>query len=264
KASNPALSTPPAAGRQGPGAAGRGRDGRGPMATITVRRETPLPIPDSPRRGAPAVQEGPMDLQFKYRYLPHGAAFQAAQGPRPAGAPPRQLHDNELVVDVGGTTWGYNGEARAVLDHHFFRPEGQFPSATAAVLHKAALIREHFQGRTGEFWLVAHRDPDFDAFAAMYLARGVLLGEVPADRWGHFGLKPEGWFPSQRGEVNWFDPAVAELPDERRWPVLVAAYAACVDNSRRLYCPRSRALHSVLYAALLRKRPYYAADNGAV
>src|SRR5262249_52618884 len=88
--------------------------------------------------------------------------------------------------------------------------------------------------------------------------------EVPADRWGDFGLNPEGWFPSQRGEINWFDPAVAELPDERRWPVLVAAYAACVDNSRRLYCPRSRALHSVLYAALLRKRPYYAADKGAV
>ena len=78
----------------------------------------------------------------------------------------------------GVKCWGPDGEGAAVLDHHFYREEGQFPSASSAVLHNAARIYETF-GRppvdkegaaagSSVFWLVTHRQPDFDAFCAMY------------------------------------------------------------------------------------------------
>ena len=45
--------------------------------------------------------------------------------------------------------------------------------------------------------------------------------------------------------------------------LLLARYAAHVDNARRIFVPRERALHSVLYAAILRGRPYLSTDSGA-
>src|SRR5690242_6386674 len=77
-----------------------------------------------------------------------------------------------VVTDVGGTCCS-GSEPLAVIDHHFSR-QGQFPSASAAVLHKAKLIRDRFAGQEGIFWLVTHRLPDFDAFCSMYLARWIL------------------------------------------------------------------------------------------
>ncbi len=202
--------------------------------------------------------------QFKYRFVPFGTRFAPAPGaPRTdASERPTALHENELALDVGGVCWGYDGELLSVLDHHFHRPTGQFPSAAAAVLHNAQRIHDRLAGHDGDVWLVAHQQPDFDAFAAMYLARCILTGEAPTEGWEEFGIGPEGWFRGAR-EINWFMPHVAHLPDERRWPVLLAAYAACVDNCRRLSSPKNRSLHSILYAALRRGRNYADETSGA-
>ncbi len=115
-------------------------------------------------------------MNFKYRYVPFGTNFLAHAGTRIDGqAEEAWLFENELVVDVGGVSWGYANEERSILDHHFFRTEGQYPSAAAAVLHQAHRICERFQHlRDSEthFWLVTHKSPDFDAFCSMYLAAG--------------------------------------------------------------------------------------------
>lgn len=84
-------------------------------------------------------------MQFRYRFVPYGTRFVAAKGERHArGAnhAERELFENELAADVGGSCWGHDGETLPVLDHHFYRGDGQFPSATSAVLHHAARIRE--------------------------------------------------------------------------------------------------------------------------
>ena len=136
-------------------------------------------------------------MQFKYRYVAYGTSFVAASGQRKAvDAPPDKLYENELVVDVGGVCWGVGGEQRSVIDHHFHRSENQFPSASAAVLHNATRIWSRFAGRGGDgdtFWFVTHREPDFDAYCAMYLAREILLSGIPFDGWEAFGLDAEGW-----------------------------------------------------------------------
>ena len=198
-------------------------------------------------------------MDFQYRYVPFGASFKKAGGVREdARTEPTQLFENELVVDTGGVCWGHNGEDRAIIDHHFVRGDGrQFPSASAAVLHKADAIRERFQ-TTGRLWLVTHTLPDFDAFCSMFLARALLSGEIPSDGWDTLGVRAEGW----AGEFDWFRPDAAGIPKDRRAAVLLAAYASCVDNCKRIACPRHRSLHSVLYAALARGRDFPA--SGAV
>src|SRR5580698_3684799 len=136
-------------------------------------------------------------MQFRYRFVPFGTRFIAAAGERrEAGGPHplRELHVNELAADVGGACWGHAGESEAVLDHHFYRDGGQFPSAATAVLHNAARIRERFAGRPDTdpnhtIWLVTHREPDFDAFASLYLARAVIAGDLPSDGWEGLGLR---------------------------------------------------------------------------
>jgi hypothetical protein len=229
-------------------------------------------------------------MNFFYRFVPYGTRFVDQEGQRQgtnaeagranrdgrgesaaadmagreAAERRRRLYRNELAVDVGGECWGYAGSDRAVVDHHFFRTDGgQFPSASAGVLHRASLIRSRFAEDSGDFWLVAHRNPDFDAFCAMYLARCLLEGEIAHDGWEEFGLRPDGWFGGPE-EIAWTNPHIERLPAERRWPVLLAAFASCVDLGRRLSCPREQSLHSVLYAALVRGRAYRGESSGAV
>jgi hypothetical protein len=150
----------------------------------------------------------------------------------------------------------------AVLDHHFYRDRGQFPSATSAVLHNAARIRERFAARHDTVWLVTHREPDFDAFASLYLARSVIAGDLPADGWEGLGLRPDGWHAG-RNEIDWFRPDAANLPADRRWAVFIGAEAARVDNCRLPQCPAQGTLHAVLYAALQRGRDYRSESSGA-
>jgi hypothetical protein len=201
---------------------------------------------------------------FKYRFVRFGTRFSSAPGARTdPTTEPAALHENELAVDVGGVCWGLDGETLPVLDHHFHRAMGQYPSAAVAVIHNAQRIYDRLAGDGKEIWLVAHQQPDFDAFTAMYLACQIIAGEVPAEGWEQFGVCAEGYCPGPRS-IDWFQPRTDNLPPERRWPVLLAACAACVDHCRRMACPQHRSLHSVLYAALQRGRDYLSASSGAV
>ncbi len=201
---------------------------------------------------------------FKYRFVRFGTRFTSADGPRlDRSADPAALHRNELAVDVGSVCWGLDGETLPVLDHHFHRAAGQYPSAAAAVLHNAHNIHELLANRDDEIWLVSHQQPDFDAFSAMYLARQIIAGDVPAEGWEPFGICADGPCAGSRA-IDWFQPRTDTLPPDRRWPVLLAANAACVDHCRRMSCPKHRSLHSILYAALLRGRNYLDESSGAV
>jgi hypothetical protein len=203
-------------------------------------------------------------MRFRYRFVGYGTRFSPASGTRPdRDSDPGKLYENELALDIGGVCMDSSDAELPVIDHHFFRESGQFPSASAAVLHKATIIAKRFGEREDDFWLVSHRNPDFDAFCAMYLARCILEGKIPADGWEALGLDPAGWLNSP-AEIDWFKPEVDTWPSERRWPALLAAYAACVDNCRRIGCRKERALHSILYAAIHRGRDHGAEDDGAL
>ncbi len=207
-----------------------------------------------------------MALTFRYRFVDFGTVFAGEEGIRgetQGSERPSTLFSNELVTDVGGLC--LNGDERlAVIDHHFTR-DAQFPAASAAVLHKAELIRSRFSGqRDGVFWLVTHKQPDFDAFCSMYLARWILEDEAAVVDWHDCGLHPDGWLDfAERRKIHWFAPDLQSVAAERRWPLLMASYASIVDNGQHFPCPRNRALHSVLYAALKRGRDYLAETSGA-
>ncbi|MGC2110967.1 MAG: hypothetical protein WA655_15705 [Candidatus Korobacteraceae bacterium] len=207
-----------------------------------------------------------MEFNFRYRYVDFHTVFIGDPGVRSveAGAEsPGTLYANELATDVGRTCWDRN-EPLAVLDHHFPR-DGQFPSASAMVLHKAKLIREKFSAHPSDvIWLVSHKEPDFDAFCSLYLARWIIEDpNAPAD-WQAYGLHPDGCFdpPGALG-IDWFDSHFHHVPVELRWAVQLACYAALIDDKRRIFCPRGRGLHSILYAALERGRDYLSQTSGA-
>jgi|GEM_PF-1651650 len=205
-------------------------------------------------------------MPFRYRYAPFGTKFEPHPGLRPVEGPVAadHLYDNEVVVDVGGACWDSSGANRGVLDHHFLlKDTGKqpFPSAAAAVLHQASLIGAAYKNLFDTVWLVSHQQPDFDATCAMFLARSVIEGSIPADGWEQFGLRPDRWVPGYE-VIDWFQPRVPEAP-ERRWPILLAAYAAAVDNCRRIRCPRERSLHSILYTARERRGKAYFEKEGA-
>ena len=122
-------------------------------------------------------------MEFRYRYVPFGTHFTGAPGVRTARPSPgldeSKLYENELAVDVGGGfAWAATAPSLPVIDHHFFR-DGQFPSAAAAVLHKAGEIYDRFLQVDDPIWLVTHRQPDFDAFCAMYLAQASCKVAIP-------------------------------------------------------------------------------------
>ena len=206
-----------------------------------------------------------MALTFRYRYVDFGTRFSG--DPRLRGDSttdaPGTLFANELVTDVGGTCWGTN-EPLAIIDHHF-SGEGQFPSASAAVLHKAKLIRDRFGNPpTDVLWLVSHKDPDFDAFCSIYLARWIIESSDGVVDWKDFGLHPDGWLDlPQRTKIDWFNPNPAAAPAELRWPLLLAGYASALDSRRPIACPRRHQLNSVLLAALQRGRDYLSETSGA-
>ncbi len=207
-----------------------------------------------------------MTLNVRYRFVDFGTAFTSDPRPREettAYDSPATLHSNELATDVGATCWGPN-ETLTVIDHHFLR-DGQFPSASAAVLHKANLIRERFAHQPHPLlWLVTHTQPDFDALCSMYLARWIVEAPDAFTDWQRYGLHPDAWLAAANGrKFDWFHPDVTAVPAEHRWPLLLASYASLLDNSGPITCPRQRALHSVLYAAIQRGRDYLSPTSGA-
>lgn len=206
-----------------------------------------------------------MAPDFRYRYVDFGTIFTGDPGNRNAQnatESPGTLFANELATDVGGTCWGSN-EPLAIIDHHFLR-EAQFPSASAAVLHKHKLIRERFAQRSGTLWLVTHNQPDFDAFCSMYLARWLVEDPAADGDWDQYGLHPDGWLDlPQRAKIDWLSPDFSGVPDKHRWPLLLAGYASVMEKRHRVSCPRERSLRSILYAALKRGRDYLSETSGA-
>lgn len=201
-------------------------------------------------------------MHFAYRYVKYGPAFEAeaavrAHGPVTSGSEER-LAANEVAVDVGSRCWGWDGCDLPIFDHHFPRA-AQWPSAAATVLaHATALqtVVAERMGRAGAgpdatIWLVTHREPDLDAFAAMYLARALLERRIPAAEVERVART-----------TSWPAPEVSGLADDVRWPILLAAAASVVDQGWRQRVPREHALHAVLYAAQVRDRTL--APTGAV
>src|SRR5689334_4316806 len=143
-----------------------------------------------------------MARTFRYRYVDFGTTFSGdprTRGLRSGNEAPETLFANELATDVGGTCWGVN-EPLAIIDHHFLR-ETRFPSASAAVLHTASQIRERF-GDQELVWLVTHREPNFDAFCSMYLARWIIDNPFPAIDWEQYGLRSDGSLDRSDGKVD--------------------------------------------------------------
>jgi hypothetical protein len=174
-------------------------------------------------------------MEFRYRVVPFGTRFESRSGERPVEIPgeARLLFENEVAVDVGGACWHSSGADRGVLDHHFVPKETgrqPFPAASAAVLHQAGVIVAAYRDRFATVWLVAHEQPDFDAACAMYLARCVIEGKVPADGWSEFRLKPDPWEPGPK-VINWFQPWLPDDPG-RRWPILLAANSPGLEGVR--------------------------------
>ncbi len=207
-----------------------------------------------------------MALTFRYRYVNFGTGFTGDPRLRDGGntlEAPGTLFANELATDVGATCLGSN-EPLAILDHHFAR-ECQFPSASAAVLHKARFIRDRFAHSPGDLlWLVTHKEPDFDAFGSLYLARWILEEADACVEWQDYGLHPQGWVDLQdRSRIDWFNPDLSRVPPKHRWALLLASYASMLDGRRRIACPKQRALHSILAAAMKRGREYLSDTSGA-
>jgi len=206
-----------------------------------------------------------MASTFRYRFVDIGTVFTGDSRTRDAGNggnSPATLFSNELACDVGGTCWGLN-EPLAIIDHP--RPhEGRFPSASAAVLHKATRIRDRFVQPAEVIWLVTHGEPDFDAFCSMYLARWVISDPAAAIDWERYGLDADGWVDlPHRSKIDWFAPDLSDVAKEHRWALLLVAYASMLEMRRHISCARERSLHSVFYAALKRGRDYLSATSGA-
>jgi hypothetical protein len=206
-----------------------------------------------------------MAADFRYRFVDFGTSFTGDPRNRAATCAvesPGTLFANELATDVGGTCWGAN-EPLPVIDHHFLR-DAQFPCAAAAVLHKAALIRQRFGNRPGTLWLVTHHEPDFDALCSMYLARWIVVDPAAVVNWEEVGLHPGGWLDlPTRQKINWLSPDLSAVPPEHRWAFLLASYASVLEMRHRISCPRERTLRSILYAALKRGRDYLNLTSGA-
>jgi hypothetical protein len=202
---------------------------------------------------------------FRYRYVDVGTVFTGDSHHRDAHAgadSPATLFANELACDVGGSSWGPN-QPLAIIDHHLVSAN-QFPSASAAVLHKSSLLRERFSPADHVIWLVTNNEPEFDAFCSLYLARRIIEDPAVLIDWQSYDLDAEGWsdVPGP-GKFDWFQPDLTNVPWERRWPLLLANYASLLDMRRPIPCPRARALRSVLYAALKRGRDYLSETSGA-
>jgi hypothetical protein len=193
----------------------------------------------------------------------------------------RLLYENEVAVDLGGSCYGENGEERLIFDHHFSSPGMNIPSASSAVLryakelHDTILERVYERGAGArDIWIVTHQSPDFDALCASFLVEGIIdqnsAFNVPLRGWEELGIVTSSRsaalvecakdkHPSM--EIDWFNPP-SSFAEDHRWPLLLAAYASRLDHCHPILCRRSEALHSVLYAAIVRRGPRFA-QNGA-
>lgn len=214
-------------------------------------------------------------MRLCLRVVPYGTQFTPQPGVRLAAPANEQdepsLFDNEIAVDVGGACFSWQGETRAIFDHHFARqtpPYGDdnYPAAACAVLHQikdvADRVRRNQESGAAELWIITHRDPDLDALTATYLVAKIAQGEL-ADWSGQpLGLEPAGWRqPAPKGRrIDWLEP---HLPADasKAWPIILAALAARQDQCHPSPVPRTQAVHAVLYAAQKRRKTFATAEN---
>lgn len=215
-------------------------------------------------------------MEFKYRYVSFGTNFELRQGARTVAAPrkedkaPREevhyLYANEIACDVGGQCLGFDGFGGMVFDHHFARP-AQYASASACVLHHSRALGawRPTEEAKGVIWLVTHTEPDLDAFCSLYLARLLLSQQLPASLADACGLLQDGSKALDRKndsvlQLDWTGEQVNYLAADAncRWALQLAGYVSRIDQGKSVPVPRSKALHSVLYAARARNRPVQA------
>jgi hypothetical protein len=188
-------------------------------------------------------------MRVRYRFVPYGTAFQPCDGARPAtDFEAKNLYRNEIAADVGGVFWPDSGSSQLpVIDHHFARTD-QFPSATAAVLHSTEKVAEWWNRATAfeEVWLVTHVNPDFDAYASLYLIRSLeqWRGLKPME----FRMTPDAWRNLTPAEVSpigaarfdWFSSPSLALNDEIRWRIFLGIVASYSDACKQAPCPKTQ------------------------
>lgn len=222
-----------------------------------------------------------MKRDIYHRAVGFGTRFVQHDGNRPVLAPvdgdkpkPESLFSNELAVDVGGDCLGHRESDLMVFDHHFTRDdlaqtdgkgrvrklgdEGvlNFPSAAMAVLFQARRIATWAANLVhGEaIWLVTHRDPDFDAYCACYLARRLIEDPGLAEAFTNSGrLDKAEEFATVWRYTRRVTQSHAGHPHCRAL-FLMAAYAARVDQCVPDACSRESSLRFLFLAAQERGR----------
>jgi len=220
-----------------------------------------------------------MKRDIYHRAVGFGTRFVQRDGNRPVLAPadgdkPESLFSNELAVDVGGDCLGHRESDLMVFDHHFTRDdlaqtdgkgrvrklgdEGvlNFPSAAMAVLFQARRIAIWAANLVhGEaIWLVTHRDPDFDAYCACYLARRLIEDPGLAEAFTNSGrLDKAEEFATVWRYTRRVTQSHAGHPHCRAL-FLMAAYAARVDQCVPDACSRESSLRFLFLAAQERGR----------
>src|SRR5579864_140029 len=208
---------------------------------------------------------------FKYRFVDFGTHFKQSQDTRRAertqkDSDPDVLFANEIATNVGGHCW-LAPDRQWEIDHHF-SDRGQFPSASAAVLHLSRRIYDTFHGSTGVVWLVGHKQPTFDSHCSHFLVK-CLEGQKRPD-WSRYGIAEDGWIDTNDPtsgapvkKIDWYQPLLQGIPKESRWLVHLGSFASMVHSSQSIHCTPHRALHAVLHAAIHRGRDYENEDTGA-
>jgi hypothetical protein len=213
-------------------------------------------------------------MEIRYRYVPYGTRFEPHSGARTsAHADPLEwLFENEIATDVGQRFWPANPDGRsaplAIIDHHF-AAAGQFPSASAAVLHSVGAVSGWWDKCSiagfEEIFLITHQGPDFDALASLYLLES-FAEPGPFDPL-ELGLAPDGWrdltpaeHTSRRQRFDWLQSPPALLDPDVRWRLAIGVAASMTDQCRRFDCAPVQSPPAIFYAAQHRRQPFTEMD----
>jgi hypothetical protein len=129
------------------------------------------------------------------------------------------------------------------------------------VIHHATSVRERLGNeRFAVIWLVARERADFDTHTALYLIARLVTGYEQSD-WPSAVIGDDGSKGETEEKLSWLGAGyIGNIPG--RWAIVLARYAAHVDNARRVFVPREQALHSILYACYQRGRPFWTTGSG--
>ena len=182
---------------------------------------------------------------------------------------PGLLYVNELASWTKAAAAGTRNEPLSIIDHHFTR-DNQFPSASAAVLHKARSIREKFSTLDSQkvpWWSRTSSLTSATDLRSLQLARRTFVEDpdAPID-WASCGLHPDGL----RSTPPAITRSTGSTPTSTR-RLRRTAGRCCLPRLRlnrrqrpaARPLPGQRALHSALDAALKRGRDYLNDTSGA-